>query len=172
MSDKGETQKGSSRLGRVEVILSIIASILAIGGAIYGVWVARSSPSSEPVPVVAESPLEDAFVASPVWWGKDLTVTVRKSRTGYKGNIVVFYCNTASGHYGWVGEAAFGTAAEDFVVGGEYESPAIVLGINVNPEGGDTKTVVSTWELKKIRQLKPSTVMPGSPQCHDLLGEH
>jgi hypothetical protein len=173
MADKGDAQKGSSRLGRTEVILSIVASLIAIAGTTYGIWVARSSPPSEiPAPApVAQSPLEDTFVLSPVWWGQDLTVTVRKARTGYKGNIVVFYCNTASGHYGWVGEAAFGTATEDFVVGGEYENPTIVLGINVNPEDGDTKTLVSTWELKKLRQVKPPKVLPGSPQCHDLVEE-
>jgi hypothetical protein len=171
MANDGETRKGSSRLGRADVILSIVASLLAIGVAIYGIWATRSSPPSEPTPV-AQSPLEDTFVASPVWWGQDLTVTVRKSRTGYKGNMVVFYCNPASGHYGWVGEAAFGTAAEDFVVGGEYDNGTIVIGINVSPEGGDTKTVVSTWELKKLRQTKTPTLLPGSPQCHDLVGEH
>jgi hypothetical protein len=100
-----------------------------------------------------------------------LTVTVRKSRTGYKGNIVVFYCNAVTGHYGWLGEAVFGAAAEDFVVGGEYQNPSIVLGINVSPEGDDTKTIVSTWELKKVRQVTPPKVYPGSPQCHDLVEE-
>ena len=170
MADEGKTRSGSGRLSRAEVILSIVASVLAIGGAIFGFLATRQSAPSEPHPA-PQAPLEDTFVAPPAWWGKDLTVTVRKSRTNYKGNILVFYCNPASGHYGWLGEVPFGTASEDFVVGNEYDTDSIVLGIGVSPEEGDTRTIVSTWQLKKLRQTKEPKSVPGAPQCHDLVEE-
>ena len=99
-------------------------------------------------------------------------MTVRKARTSYKGNIVVFWCNTANGHYGWIGEAAFGSASDDYVMAGEYDADNILIGINVNPEDGDPKTVISAWDLKKLRQTKPPKARPGTLQCLDFAGEH
>ena len=120
----------------------------------------------------AQIPLEEAFTVSPVSWGRDLTLTVRKARTAYKGNIVVFSCNPATGHYREIGVSAFGSASDSFIMGDRYEADSIVIGINVRPEDGDTKTVISPWDLKNLRRTKPPEARQGELQCLDFAGEH
>ena len=171
MQEESAKGKGWHRLTRAEVLLSILASLLGITAAFIGIWATRSSPPA-PTGPVAQAPVEDTFIASPVSWGRDLTVTVRKGRTGYKGSIVVFWCNPRNGHYGWIGETAFASASDDFVMAGEYEDDGILIGINVNPEDGDAKTIVSSWDLKNLRQTKAPKARPGTLQCLDLRGDH
>ena len=155
---------------RIGALLALIVSVLTLPKIISEFR--EGPPPTTPISPSAQAPVEDAFIVSPVSWGRDLTVTVRKARTGYKGNIVVFWCNPANGHYGWIGEAAFGSASDDYVMGSEYDTDNILIGINVNPEDGDPKTVISAWDLKKPRQTKPPQARPGTLQCIDFAGEH
>jgi len=130
-----------------------------------------TSPAALSPAPVAQTPVEEVFGVTPASWGRDLTVTVRKARTNYKGSIVVFSCNPVSGHYGWIGETAFGSPSDDYLMAAEYEADSIVIGINVTPEDGDPKTVISTWNLRKLRQTKPPRSRPGTLQCVDFAGD-
>lgn len=173
MADESAKGKGWHGLMRAEVLLSILASIIGITAAVIGVWATRSNaPDSVVRPAAAQAAVEDVFLASPVSWGQDLTVTVRKARTSYKGNIVVFWCNPADGHYGWIGETAFGSGADDYVMASMYAADNIIIGINVKPEDGEPKTVTSTWDLQKLRQTTPPKARSGTLQCLDFAGEH
>ena len=154
---------------RIGALLALIVSVLTLPKIVSEFR--EGSPPTAPAGPTAQAPVEEAFTVSPISWGRDLTVTVRKARTGYKGNIVVFWCNPANGHYGWIGEAAFGSASADYVMGSEYDADNILIGINVNPEDGDAKTVISAWDLKKLRQTKPPQARPGTLQCLDFAGE-
>jgi hypothetical protein len=170
-----EAEKGGWRtLARLGIVVTIVAGLIGILGFFLSEY--RESTRRENGAVTAApqafAPPEETFIVSPVSWGRDLTVTVRKARTGYKGNIVVFWCNPANGHYGWIGEAAFGSPSDDYVMGSEYDTDNILIGINVNPEDGDPKTVISAWDLKKPRQTKPPQARPGTLQCIDFAGEH
>ena len=170
----GEGDGNGSRLWtwifRIGALLALIVSVLTLPKIISEFR--EGSSSTTPISPITQAPVEDTFIVSPVSWGRDLTVTVRKGRTGYKGNIVVFWCNPGNGHYGWIGETAFASASDDFIMAGEYEDDNILIGINVNPEDGDPKTIVSTWDLKNLRQTKAPKARAGSLQCLDLRGDH
>ena len=155
---------------RIGALLALIVSVLTLPKIVSEFQ--ERSPQTAPAGPTAQAPVEGTFTVSLVSWGRDLTVTVRKARTGYKGNIVVFWCNPANGHYGWIGEAAFGSASDDYVMGGEYDTDNILIGINVNPEDGDPKTVIAAWDLKKLRQTRSPQARPGTLQCIDFAGEH
>lgn len=172
---EAELERGGWRtFGRFGLIVTVVGGILGIVGFFLNEYRQGSRPEGQtavaavPQPLV---PLEEAFVVSPVSWGRDLTVTTRKARTGYKGNITVFSCNPATGHYRWIGETDFGGASDEYVMGGEYDGDNIIIGVNVTPEDGDPKTVISAWNLKDLRRTKAPVARPGALQCLDFAKE-
>lgn len=114
-----------------------------------------------------QAPLEDKFVVTPMSFGQDMTLSVRKGRTTDKGIITVFACSP-DGHHHLMGETAYGTAPEDFVMGGRYAADAVTLIINVAPEDGDQKTVISKWNLDSLSRTKPPASRDGQLGCLDI----
>jgi hypothetical protein len=158
MKDGDTTGKSWQALGRVDVILGIMASTLAIGAVLVGVLVTSSEQQSS---------MEDKFVATPMSFGQDMTLSVKKGRTSDKGTITVFACSP-DGHFHLMGDTAYGTAPDDFVMGGRYEADAVTLIINVTPEGGDPKTVISKWNLDSLSRTKPPVSRDGTLGCLDI----
>ena len=172
---EGEAEKGSWRtLGRAAVVVTIIGGVIGIvsfGLNEYRESVRKDAPPTTTAAVQPFAPLEEAFIISPVSWGLDLTVTTRKARTGYKGNMIVFSCNPKTGHYRWIGETDFGGGSDEYVMGGEFDGEKIIIGANVTPEDGDPKTIISVWDLKNLRRLAPPIARPGALQCQDFAKE-
>jgi len=159
MSDGNATARRTRwTLGRAEKVLAIVVSILAILTFIFTFVI--SSPT-------LQTPVEDKFIATPMSFGQDMTLSVKKARTTDKGNITVFACSP-DGHFHLMGDTAYGTAPDDFVMGGRYEADAVTLIINVTPEGGDPKTVISKWNLDGLTRTKPPVSRDGTLGCLDI----
>jgi hypothetical protein len=159
MSDGNATAKRTRwTLGRVEKFLAIVVSALAILTFIFTFVI--SSPT-------LQTPVEDKFIATPMSFGNDLTVSVKKGRTTDKGIITVFACSP-DGHHHLMGDTAYGTAPDDFVMGGRYEADVVTLIINVAAEDGDPKTVISKWNLDSLSRTKPPVSRDGRLGCLDI----
>jgi hypothetical protein len=171
---EGEGETGGWRtLGRIALIITIVGGVLGIVGFFLSEYRESSRRDNQTASTAPQTfaPLEEAFIVSPVSWGRDLTVITKKARTGYKGNIIVFSCDPASGHYRWIGETDFNGASDEYVMGGEFDGDKIIIGVNVTPEDGDPKTVISSWDLKSLRRLAAPVARPGALQCSDFAKE-
>lgn len=114
--------------------------------------------------------LEDQFVVTPVSFGQEMTVSLKKSRTSEKGKLSVFACNP-NGHINYMGETAFGSAPDDFVMTRPYSDPnSVVLLLNIMPEDGDPQTIIAPWDLTSLKRTSPQSTREGQLSCTDIGG--